>query len=382
MRKKTQVVCHEKGGDAFYTTKKCNKVAKSKVLKIFGAGGLALIMGIGTLCGVLLLPIIAAQANANISIGEETLAPQEKLLFGQGLGLDPENDPILYTTESGLNIKFGAATLEDGGLKGYTYFTMGSYNGVPINWVIIGRHSSTASGTTIVEYGMSLADWDKETPYRSEFENWIVSEEAIPTPAGSAIKLEWNKQTLIILKTNYASISLTLSSLEATSDTIDTELDPGEILVLSEYVICQSQYHSTYGNNMYAGSVLESKMTALFESELGFTDAQKKVIMPQYLTNYSETTTYTSSAFLFPLANRGENFTLSTYLVPSQYIAYSLSSTTTASQWWLRSGTAKSYGAHVHVVETNGNIYSWDNNHDTSSTSYNGVRPAFVLLLD
>ncbi|MFQ6749268.1 MAG: hypothetical protein ACLRFR_00305, partial [Clostridia bacterium] len=33
-------------------------------------------------------------------------SPQEQLLAGTGLGLDPENDPVVYTTDYGLEIKY------------------------------------------------------------------------------------------------------------------------------------------------------------------------------------------------------------------------------------------------------------------------------------
>ena len=72
------------------------------------------------------------------------------------LGLDSENDPVVYTTEGGIEIKFGGSKFNSGNLSGYTYFTMGTYNATPVNWVIIGRglgfnfESSTPAGTSLV----------------------------------------------------------------------------------------------------------------------------------------------------------------------------------------------------------------------------------------
>ena len=59
------------------------------------------------------------------------------ILSGGDLGLDPENDPVLGTTESGLEIKYHGANLSSGSLSGYAYVTMASRN-----WVIIGQSSS------------------------------------------------------------------------------------------------------------------------------------------------------------------------------------------------------------------------------------------------
>ena len=377
MRKKTQVVCHEKGGDAFYTTKKCKKGTKSKVIKIFGASGLALIMGIGTLYGVLIAPIVTAQANAHILTCEKVLTPQEKLLSGQGLGLDPKYDPIIFTTENGLDIKFGAATLTNGILSGYTYFTMGSYGGTPINWVIIGRHSSTTSGITTGNYALILMNYFNVTPYSTPVEYWVNNYYDTITPAGVAINNgPWDKRMVIVERTNYEKINITLSSNEVVND---VDLTPGSVLVLSEYIICNSKFDTSgYASGSYEVSVLKTKMTSLFESELNFTEAQKNLIIPQYLeSSFYQGVSYTSSAYLFPLAYQGENFNASTYLNNSQQrIACSLSATTTVSEWWSRSGHS-SYSGSAYYFGVDGD------SHNDKRGVYNslGVRPAFVLSL-
>ena len=86
---------------------------RKKLLKILGASSLAIMMGIGTLCGVVIAPMGAAQANTSKEdVYTSSTSP---------LGLDPENDPVIYTTENGIDIKFGAATLSSGALNGYAY---------------------------------------------------------------------------------------------------------------------------------------------------------------------------------------------------------------------------------------------------------------------
>ncbi|MFQ6749947.1 MAG: hypothetical protein ACLRFR_03860, partial [Clostridia bacterium] len=351
------------------------KMKKKKHLKIFAVSSLALIMSAGVLCGVL--------APTGALVKEETINQNTSI---SPLGLNPKNDPVIYTTESGLDIKFGATPVESGALAGYTYFTMGNYEGTDINWVIIGRHSSTTSGATTGDYeflrGVSLAEYYKEAPFGDEyFENWLMNEKENISPAGVGIDSDWDKQIVLIDKTDFSSIDLILSSKEATSEIIDAELDPGEILVISEKIICSA----VMGGNNYDVSGTKDKMNALFESELNFTDAQKKLIMPQYLNNFYHTyaggkdydaTSYTSNAYLFPLAWRGESFSVGTYLSNTLCVAYNLG-TTTAGTWWTRSGNEKTYYAKYYIG-TAGKVATAGNGWNNESA---GIRPAMVLRI-
>ncbi|MBR2052853.1 MAG: hypothetical protein IJ959_01720, partial [Clostridia bacterium] len=91
-------------GQAQTAGKNASGASRRKMLKILGAGGLAFFMGVGTLCGVLIAPMGATSASnaGNLASAAQSadsaLTPQEKLLAGTGLGLDPENDPVVFTT--------------------------------------------------------------------------------------------------------------------------------------------------------------------------------------------------------------------------------------------------------------------------------------------
>ena len=255
---------------------------------------------------------------------------------------------------------------------------MGSYDtngdGVKesINWVIIGRHSTTTSGFANPTYSITLAQYFLEKPYGSTLEDWLANYYETTTDAGLVIDENGDRGLLMVEKNGFASLNLTLSSKEATSETIDAELDPGEILVISEGSICSS----TTAHN-YKGSALETKLTNLFEKELNFTEAQKKLIMPQYLKNIygASSVSYTSSAYLFPLACRGENFSVGTYLTTAELRKG-------GGIWWLRSGS--SYSGIVYFVHGswNGNVYYNQGNTTIGYSSNNwGVRPAFVLKI-
>ena len=126
---------------------------KNKFLKTFGFTSLALLMAC---TGVV--------AFAPLGIG----SAQEQTITTTGLGLDPKNDPVVYTTESGLEIRMsnankitGTSTLTNNlgtnftqDLTSFYYFTMGKYSGTlytsksttdtftvtnePLNWIILG----------------------------------------------------------------------------------------------------------------------------------------------------------------------------------------------------------------------------------------------------
>ncbi|MBO5309867.1 MAG: hypothetical protein J6A98_01530 [Clostridia bacterium] len=118
--------------------------------------------------------------NAN-NAQNGALSPQEQLLAGTDLGLDPENDPVVYTTDYGLEIKYANA-LTNTNLAGYTYFTLGEYDGTPVTWVILG-------------YDPSMSDWVGDFT-GAKFGSgpiqggYIQSTTIDDTPAGEAIGTE------------------------------------------------------------------------------------------------------------------------------------------------------------------------------------------------
>ena len=131
--KKKQIEDIAKKEQDFY-----QKNPRKKFLKIFAATSLALIT-----CATTLL------ATAPFGTGAASAAAESQSTTTQttsSLGLDPENDPVVYTTASGLEIKY-ANGLYNQALAGYTYFTMGEYTDAtnvttPVNWVIIGYDPS------------------------------------------------------------------------------------------------------------------------------------------------------------------------------------------------------------------------------------------------
>ena len=116
---------------------------KRKIFKTLAFSSLALVMAAG---GIFAFAPIGASAS--------TPPPTTTT----GLGLDPKNDPVVYTTESGLEIRMSNANKFSGTVttttnNGYTYtqdltsfyyFTMGTWSG-SIHSVVSGDRTATFS---------------------------------------------------------------------------------------------------------------------------------------------------------------------------------------------------------------------------------------------
>ena len=224
---------------------------KNKALKTFGFSSLALLMG-------------AAGAFAFAPLS--TTNAEEQVTTTTGLGLDPKNDPIVYTTESGLEIRMSqdkiTSTLatktnknysytQD--LTGFYYFTMGTYSGTiytavggsttatysvsnePVNWIILGLGNNTSYFTDAVAKYL-YSEWKNNTFvegsngalgtyfYKNHFEN--------SSPAGALIDNTVSAKTYIFDKVK-ASLS------------VNDEITDGCMLVLSEKLLGQMYFNST-----------------------------------------------------------------------------------------------------------------------------------------
>ena len=114
---------------------------KSRFFKIFS--GLSLITLIT--CTLLAFTPFQPPTTANTTSTPSTTSP---------LGLNPETDETILVTEKGIEIKQHKAT-SGGAPTAVNYFTMGSYSGTPLNWIIL-QHSanglaenSTPAGTAV-----------------------------------------------------------------------------------------------------------------------------------------------------------------------------------------------------------------------------------------
>ena len=176
--------------------KKESQFWQKKWAKSFCFACMAVFMGLLTVCGSACTP---TQNNLSSSPPTSSSGVQ---VNPSPLGLDPENDPVIYTTESGLEIKYGGldieGTLESGELKGYPYFTMGTYGGYAVNWVIIGRATDVTQNFHIDGVETVLfSNWKTNSMRRlsNYFMNNIFE---TTSPAGSAINSTTESKSYIV----------------------------------------------------------------------------------------------------------------------------------------------------------------------------------------
>lgn len=365
-----------------------------KTWKVLGAGGLALFMGIGTLCGVLLAPMNSAQAS--VSSKETALTPQEQLLAGT-LDLDPENDPVVFTTDYGLEIKWHMSelpkdpskisTIQPTSSSGvYAYFSCGGYN-----WIIIGySNKSKTISTGFLNMPEIVSYYDKVGYYN--FSNlstgiWGLLFNQTTTSAGQSILIDY----LVAKGVIYNSSSNTISHKTIFPNAVSSaELEINEVLCLSETCVANSQFHTSRTQTIsYNGSTLQTYINDTIYA--ANSEIRSLPIIAQDLTTaytyYNSGKNYTSSfsisgAYLFPLAARDTNtetFCVQTYLTtPTNRIAYSMG-TMTAVEWWTRSGYTVS--GEAYRVNTAGNFAGNTNTTSNGVRDSRGVRPAFVLKI-
>ena len=323
---------------------------RRKLLKILGASSLAIMMGASVLCGVLISPMHSAQA----SVSKEDVYNTSS---ASPLGLDPENDPVVFTTDYGLEIKSHDAGVPNISLKGssgsttvsgtsWNYISAGGYN-----WIIIGSYSTssyTISTLTAPQYQTigSLAD---------------------STSAGSAVKNDFSKQ---VIKVN----DMVVPAFSNAKKGYNGEIPFGCVLCLCAGNITTTTFNaSTSSGNNYSGSNLQSYMNnTVYGSTSTLSTALKGLkIVPQKLTTlyYNSAKSTINNAYVFPLAgiNNTESFYVGSYLdtnAKCDIDAY----------WWLRSGSAldSTRAYDVDTIGSVGNTYAYNSL---------GVRPAFVLQL-
>ena len=157
--------------------------SKRKFLKTFSFTSLALLMGIvGTFA---FAPLGASPSVAKASEMVESTTEQ-------GLITPKADDPVIYTTESGLEIKWGNALptsannyLTSGNLKGFPYFT--TKNGsATYTWVIIGKNPDLDIQSKI-EFHSLFSTWKTDSTYFTNGSYFFNNTYETTTPAGSAI---------------------------------------------------------------------------------------------------------------------------------------------------------------------------------------------------
>ena len=229
------------------------KITQKRLFKPLAAGTLALFMGIGTLCGVLIAP---ANVAANMAVREEaasaTQASSATNAETYGLVTPCEDDPVVYKTDYGLEIKFGAAltsgtSLGSGNLAGFPYITSGGYT-----WVIIGRSTTM---TSLLHQKLSQYQTDKA--YFTNFTYLFNNIYETTSPAGAAIK---NDNVLNDYCASPISITnISFANIINSSIKSNAEIPANCVLVLANTHVATGRYkdyydYETNGINFYFGN--------------------------------------------------------------------------------------------------------------------------------
>ena len=340
---------------------------KSRFFKIFGGLSLATLITCGTVLSFTPFP-----THANTNSNNKNLSAQEQLLNGT-LELDSENDPVIYTTTSGIEIKFamtpitpatsttpdhaGQAT-SPSGLSGYAYLKMGNYN-----WIVIGYHpSNTCINLTyngVINFELSDYLKSPNKYINNSFTEALVD---FSTPASVAVQDDAIKQIIRLTMLNFV-----LDYSYASPN--ETELDPGEFLVL-----CQDTTgNSLFGNVLYESSTLLSEMRKLYypstnQNNAGFSISETNMIVAKTLiTNGSSSLT----EYLYPLAlHSGETFSASRYLATENL--------GTEKDWWSRSRNLNggNYYYYTYYFSTAG-----ETKQAKAGEKSLGIRPAMVVSM-
>ena len=249
--------------------------------------------------------------------------------------------------------------MEDTALKGYGYFTLGNYNGKPIQWVIIGYNSST---TLITDFFVqTLESWYGNGG--SEIASYLYEN---ADPAGQAIYSNSFGQP--IMQSIFAEATFAIENTQ--------ELNPGEFLVLASENIFSTQFNVSNTGNTYDWSNLKTKIDDLYLKDLNLTEEEQQLIQPKDISTYSlDTTARTiNDAYLFPLAttsrSTSQSFCVENYLPDKTLRSIS-------AKWWLRSGQL-TYTLYAYSVDANGVVITGN---QAQTTSTQGVRPAMVVKL-
>ena len=368
---------------------------KKTFLKSLSFTSLALLMGAAGVFAFAPLGTGAPLATANES--EKTTYTTE-----QGLITPKADDPVIYTTESGLEIKWGNSLftqqtmlgggneknaynkLTSGNLSGFPYFTTKSGT-TTYTWVIIGTSTSgITSESTIYD---KLSTWQSKTGESLTYKNFFENTYEATTPAGVAIK---NNNTL----NNYTARKITYTGLENIKT--NSEIPSGCVLAYSNASVAEGNFGTSWidstimyfsgANNPYRIALASYYTNDTFgfgsnKSLLQNTTVKQVSAYKTSSSSSSTASTYSTtstSLYFFPLGTGGttqsgtditavENFRWQTYLTASQ-----VKITTT---FW---GRSQQYYAKHYATNSSGTVITVDGHNADDIFSY---RPACVVKI-
>ncbi|MBO5310057.1 MAG: hypothetical protein J6A98_02510 [Clostridia bacterium] len=343
---------------------------RKKLMRFFGASSLAIIMGAGVLCGTILAPLAT---HTNTSAGDDpSLTAQEQLLAGT-LELDPENDPVIYTTDYGLDIKWHMAGLPansndivimpDGQkFPGYAYI-----NHANVNWVIIGYSNKTVTLSGVINLSPFINYYSE---YSNSDYNMLQSQDS--DAATEIYDAHTNSTATFYGDSSTAKLKAALfPNAKATG-----ELETNEVLCFAQNIFSTtSKFNDSSNYNCYYNSRLMTTINTFYDEKLK-AELDNKIVSKTLKTVWSGASDKTNGSNLtgtykiFPLAgaNENESFYVFNYLMEGD------DALPQSTDWWLRSG----YPTESNYVSC---IYAAGHYDVHRVTLSYGVRPAFVLKI-
>ena len=285
---------------------KTNKNLGKKIFKKLAFMSLAVCMGVLTLFGTACTPTQGSQSPQIPTTPEMTTETA-------GLIYPKAEDPTLYTTESGIEIKYGLSTptiqeaLGSGNLAGFPYFTT-TKSSTTYTWVIIGM-APDLEGNGKFE-SLLFSNWQQKTNhvYAKYFKNYIFETQS---PAGSAINSSISGNSYVM---DYATEKFPGAGKLVSN----SEIPMGSILCLSNTSVGTSAFVSGIDKGEYVTSAAQTfsgssnTLRALCESyytndTFGFgsyKSSLKNITLKQiglYGTTSVTKVTTTTNLYFFPL---------------------------------------------------------------------------------
>ena len=367
---------------------------RKKFLKIFAAASLALIT-----CATTLLATAPWQNN-NLVIGAEnnnTLSakPETK----DGLVIVRDDDPVVYTTSSGIEIKIGeaagnATALPSSNLAGFPYFTTNDGT-KDYTWVVIGRGTSTVYFTTAIQQFL-FSTWQSNigglTANTGDSKGWYFLNQIYETisPAGSAINNDVPSKTCVndlVLVKSTAEIPAD-SILCLLNDTVGTGVANTASAAYHDNASCNKGYNY---HAYYVGQLKTTMDDIYTNATLGLSTIKDKIKSVSITTNGLAGGTSNYSVF-----NYSSNTVTCNIFPLSAASAFKWSNYLTATQMklsvnqWLRDGPS-TWGCTIQYSSNRCTDYSYPvkyyfNTSGENTTAYTNnstmaYRPAFCLSL-
>lgn len=343
---------------------------KRKILKKLSLASLAIVMA-------------SAAIFAIIPIGAS--ASSSPPLTTSGLVTPKPYDPTIYTTENGLDIKWGNAlpstykpSLSSGNLAGFPYFTTNDGT-TTYTWVIIGVNPDANSFFNSFAKQLYSQWKENSSSIIGSFANHYFSYADTVSPGGILIENTISSSTYIMDKL--------INNLIKTN----SEISSGCALVLANDIVGSCLFNAGSYNSYYSGSyryfsqynyTLRTTMEGYYtNSSLGLGTIKSQIVQQKSMSTkggvcYSGAqdteVAIVNDNYIFPLGGyEDEVFYWKDYLTADQIKL--------SSQFWLRSGEGSHDGSigyyNVHTITTSGNQ---ELQHCRTTQ---GIRPAFVLKL-